>query len=134
MLIFSRERAKEASVPPPMTVKQVVEVATMGGARVNHLERKVGSLTPGKDADVILLNATMINVMPLNHACGAVVLGMDTSNVDTVLIAGRVKKWKGALVGLSLDDLRRKVEASRDHILAQAKWPRTVLGGYLPGH
>jgi 5-methylthioadenosine/S-adenosylhomocysteine deaminase len=115
-------------------VKQVAEVATIGGARVNHLERKVGSLTPGKEADVILLAANAINVMPLNHAYGAVVLGMDTSNVDTVFIAGRVKKWKGALVGVRLDELRRRAERSRDYVVAEAKWPRTVLGGYLPGH
>ena len=134
MTIFARERAGEPNVPPPLTVKQVAEVATIGGARVNHLEKKVGSLTPGKEADVILLAANAINVMPLNHAYGAVVLGMDTSNVDTVFIAGRVKKWKGAVVGVRMDDLRRRAEQSRDYLVAQAKWPRTVLGGYLPGH
>ena len=134
MTVFARERAGEQNVPEPITVKRVVEVATSGGARVNHLDRKVGSLTPGKEADVILLNANAINVMPLNHAYGAVVLGMDTSNVDTVFIAGRVKKWKGSLVGVRVDDLRRRVEQSRDYLIVQARWPRTVLGGYLPGH
>jgi 5-methylthioadenosine/S-adenosylhomocysteine deaminase len=134
MLIFQRDRAGEKNVPSLMTVKQVVEVATMGGAKVNHLERKVGSLTPGKEADVILLKADAINVMPLNHAYGAVVLGMDTSNVDTVFVAGRVRKWKGALVGVDVVHLRRLAEQSRDWLLAQAKWPKTVLGGYLPGH
>jgi len=134
MLIFQRERAGEKNVPPLMTVKQVVEVATMGGAKVNHLERKVGSLTPGKEADVIMLKADAINVMPLNHAYGAVVLGMDTSNVDTVFVGGKVRKWKGELVGVDVADLRRRAEQSRDWLLAQAKWPKTVLGGYLPGH
>jgi cytosine/adenosine deaminase-related metal-dependent hydrolase len=134
MTVFARERAGEGKVPAPISVKGVVEVATAGGARVNHLDTKVGSLTPGKEADVILLDATAVNVMPLNHAYGAVVLGMDTSNVDTVLVAGRVKKWKGALVGVRVDDLRRRVEHSRDYLLTQARWPRTVLGGYLPGH
>jgi 5-methylthioadenosine/S-adenosylhomocysteine deaminase len=134
MLIFQRERAGEKNVPPLMTVKQVAEVATMGGAKVNHLERKVGSLTPGKEADVIMLKADAINVMPLNHAYGAVVLGMDTSNVDTVFVGGKVRKWKGELVGVNVADLRRRAEQSRDWLLAQAKWPKTVLGGYLPGH
>jgi 5-methylthioadenosine/S-adenosylhomocysteine deaminase len=134
MLIFQRERVGEKNLPPLMTVKQVVEVATMGGAKVNHLERKVGSLTPGKEADVILLRADAINVMPLNHAYGAVVLGMDTSNVDTVFVGGKARKWKGALVGVDIAELRRQVEQSRDWLLAQAKWPKTALGGYLPGH
>jgi len=134
MLIFQRERNRENNVPPLMTVKQIVEVATLGGAKVNHLEGKVGSLTPGKEADVIMLNADAINVMPLNHAYGAIVLGMDTSNVDTVLVGGKAKKGKGALVGVDLRRLRRLAEESRDWLLAQAKWPKTALGGYLPGH
>jgi 5-methylthioadenosine/S-adenosylhomocysteine deaminase len=134
MMVFARERAGEKDVPPLLTVKQVVEIATMGGAKVNHLEREIGSLTPGKQADLILLAANTLNVAPLNHAYGAVVLGMDTSNVDTVLIGGKVKKWRGQLVGVQMDRLRREVEASREYLLARAGWPRTVLGGYLPGH
>jgi len=128
------EHAREAGAPPLMTVKQVVEVATLGGARVNHLDRTVGSLTPGKAADVILLRADAVNVMPLNHAYGAIVLGMDTSNVDTVFVGGQLKKYKGALVGVDVASLRRQAEQSRDWLLTQAKWPSTVLGGYLPGH
>jgi len=134
MLVFQRERAREASPPSLMTVKQIVEIATSGGARVNHLDRKVGSLTPGKEADVIMLRADTVNVMPLNHAYGAIVLGMDTSNVDTVFVGGRLRKWKGGLVGVDVANLRRLAEQSRDWILTQAKWPKTVLGDYLPGH
>jgi 5-methylthioadenosine/S-adenosylhomocysteine deaminase len=134
MQIFTRERAKEPNVPPLMSVKDIVQVATIGGARANWLEKRTGSLTPGKEADVILLSANAINVMPLNHAYGSIVLGMDTSNVDTVFVGGRVKKWKGQLVGVNVDQLRTRAEQSRDYVITQAKWPRTVLGGYLPGH
>ena len=95
MQIFTRERAKESNVPPLLTVKDIVHVATAGGARANWLDKRTGSLTPGKEADVILLTANAINVTPLNHAYGAIVLGMDTSNVDTVFVGGRVKKWQG---------------------------------------
>ncbi len=134
MQVFQRERAGERGTPPLATVQQVVEIATMGGARVNHLERRIGSLTPGKEADVLLLRADTINVMPLNHAYGAIVLAMDTSNVNTVLVGGRARKWRGALVGVDIAGLRRRAEQSRDWLLAQAKWPATALGGYLPGH
>jgi len=134
MQIFARERAKEPNVPPLLTVKDIVQVATLGGARANWLDKRTGSLTPGKEADVVLLTANAINVMPLNHAYGAIVLGMDTSNVDTVFVGGRVKKWRGQLVGADIDRLRTRTAQSRDYLLAQAKWPRTVLGGYLPGH
>lgn len=134
MQAFSRRRAEERDAPAPMTARQVLQMATIGGARVNRLERRTGSLTPGKAADVILLDATRANVMPLNNAWGAVVQGMDTSNVDTVFVDGQVRKWKGALVGADIDSLRRQAEASRDRIVAAAGWPRTALGGYAPGH
>lgn len=134
MLAFNRQRTGEKAAPAPMTARQVLQMATIGGARVNRLDRRTGSLTPGKDADVVLLDATRVNVMPLNNAWGAVVQGMDTSNVDTVFVAGRARKWKGRLVGVDLTALRRLAEASRDHIVAAAGWPRTTLGGYAPGH
>lgn len=117
-----------------LSVRDVVEFATLRGAIANQLERKCGSLTPGKEADVILLRADLINVLPLNNAYGAVVLGMDTSNVDTVLVAGRARKRAGRLVDVDVESVRREAEQSRDHLLAAAGWPRTVLGGYLPGH
>ena len=72
--------------------------------------------------------------MPVNNAYGAVVLGMDTSNVDTVFIGGRVMKRDGRLVQVDLDRVRRDAEQSRDYLVAKAGWPRTLLGGYLPGH
>lgn len=134
MQLLARERAGERHLPPLMTVKQVVEIATLGGARANHLEHKIGSLTPGKDADIIMLATDRINVMPLNNAYAAIVHGMDTSNVDAVFVAGRVKKWNGELVGVDLGELGRTAERSRDHLVAQAGWPRTALGGYAPGH
>src|SRR5437867_1830413 len=119
MQIFARERAKEANVPPLLTVKDIVHVATIGGARANWLDKRTGSLTPGKEADVVLLAANAINVMPLNHAYGAIALGMDTSNVDAVFVAGRVKKWKGDLVGVDVDQLRARAERSRDYVRSE---------------
>jgi cytosine/adenosine deaminase-related metal-dependent hydrolase len=134
MQLLARERAGEKNLPPLMTVKQCVEIATIGGARVNQLERRTGSLTPGKEADVILLDGNRVNVMPLNNAYAAVVQAMDTSNVDTVFVAGRIRKWRGQLVGVDLEKLQAMAERSRDYLVAAAKWPRTVLGGYAPGH
>ena len=106
----------------------------MLSVEVNGLDRRIGSLAPGKQADLVLLSTDAVNVMPLNHAYGAAVLGMDTSNVDTVIVAGTVKKWRGQLVGVDLGRLRLELERSRERLLRAAGWPRTVLGGYLPGH
>jgi Amidohydrolase family len=90
------------------------------GAKDLKLDRKVGSLTPGKEADILLLDATALNVAPLNHVPGAVVTLMDRSNVDTVIVAGKVRKWKGRLLSANLAKLRGELEVSRDYLFKAA--------------
>ena len=80
----------------------MLRFATIQGARDLKIDRKVGSLTPGKEADILVLDATAINVAPLNHVPGAVVTLMERSNVETVIVAGRVRKWKGRLLNANL--------------------------------
>ena len=134
MLALERQRLGQTPVPALLTVREVVELATIQGARANQLDAKIGTLTPGKEADVILLRANTINVLPLNNAYGAIVLAMDTSNVDSVFIAGKARKLGGQLVDVDLPRIARMAEQSRDYIVARAGWPRTLFGGYLPGH
>jgi hypothetical protein len=57
---------------------------------------------------------------------------MDTSNVDTVLIAGRVMKWQGRLVGVDVPRLRRQIDQARDGLLARAKYPRQLFESCCP--
>ena len=106
--------------PKLMGVVDVLEMVTMGGAKGLRIGGRTGSLTPGKDADIILLDATALNVAPLNHAAGAVVTLMERSNVATVLCAGQIKKWQGAIVGHDIAKLRMELEASRDYVFAAA--------------
>ena len=67
-----------------------------------------------------MLDATAINVAPLNHVPGAVVTLMERSNVETVIVAGRVRKWKGRLLNTNLVKLRTDLEASRDYLFKAA--------------
>ena len=64
----------------------------------------------------MILDADAINVAPLNHLTGAVVSLMERSNVETVIVAGKVRKWKGRLLDVNLNRLRRDIEASRDGV------------------
>ena len=89
---------------------------------------KTGTLTPGKDADIIMLRTDAINVAPMNNAYAAVVQAMDTSNVDTVFIAGQLLKRQGQLVGVDLNRIRQQAQASRDYIVQTAGWPSSRLG------
>jgi 5-methylthioadenosine/S-adenosylhomocysteine deaminase len=105
--VWARRLAGDKNPPKFLTAREVLEFATVEGARANKLERKIGSLTPGKEADIILLRTDMLNVMPMNNAVGAVVTSMGPQNVDTVLIAGKVMKRKGQLVGVDWARLTR---------------------------
>ena len=115
------------SQPPLLTTRDVLRYATMNGAKALRLDGKVGSLTKGKEADIIILDATALNVAPLNQVPGAVVSLMDRTNVETVIVAGKVRKWKGQLQDVNLDKLRSQLEASRDYIFQAAGIPQDLF-------
>jgi 5-methylthioadenosine/S-adenosylhomocysteine deaminase len=105
--VWARRLAGDKNPPKFLTTREVLEFATIEGARANGLERKIGTLTPGKEADIILLRTDLLNVMPMNNAVGAVMTSMGPQNVDTVLIAGKVVKRKGQLLGVDWTRLTR---------------------------
>jgi len=127
-LANDRSLAGEQNLPPLVTCRQVIEMATIGGARAAHLDGKIGTLSPGKEADIIMLAGDRINVFPLNNVPGTVVTLMDTSNVETVFVAGKIVKWQGKLVGVDLGRLRRLIEKSRDGVLARARYTPDLFG------
>jgi 5-methylthioadenosine/S-adenosylhomocysteine deaminase len=114
-------------LPAPLTTRDVLRFGTMNGAKALRLDGKVGSLTPGKEADIIILDATRINVAPLNQVPGAVVSLMDRTNVETVIVAGKVRKWKGQLLDVDLPHLRHQLEASRDYLFSAANIPQNLF-------
>jgi 5-methylthioadenosine/S-adenosylhomocysteine deaminase len=119
--VIGLQRARaEAEGKSPVSAREVLEYATVEGARANGLESKVGSLTPGKQADVIMLRTDRVNVTPLNDPATAVVAGMDTSNVDTVLIGGHVMKRHGELQHVDWPAVRRLVLESRDYVIEKS--------------
>jgi cytosine/adenosine deaminase-related metal-dependent hydrolase len=103
-----------------LTAKDMLKMATLDGAHVAGVEDRTGSLTPGKQADVVVIDARAINVGPIHDPAGAVTLCADVSNVEHVLVAGRFVKRDFRL----LADVPRAmslVEASRDHLVAAAR-------------
>src|SRR5213594_3028734 len=117
-----------AGIPAPLTTRDVLRYATINGAKHLRLDGKTGSLTPGKEADIIILDATALNVAPLNNVPGAVVSLMDRTNVETVIVAGKIRKWQGRLLDVDLPRLRRQLEASRDFIFHAAGIPQDLFG------
>jgi 5-methylthioadenosine/S-adenosylhomocysteine deaminase len=99
-----------------ITAKDMLEIATVNGAHVAGLEARTGSLTPGKKADVVLIDAQAINMAPIHDAAAAVTLCADVSNVDTVIVDGVVRKRGGKLVA-DVARARQLVESSKDYLL-----------------
>jgi 5-methylthioadenosine/S-adenosylhomocysteine deaminase len=115
MQAFARVRTGAPNPPSLVTCREVLEFATIEGARCAHLDGKIGTLTPGKDADIVMLRTDRLSLWPLNNAPGAVVNLMNPGNVDAVFIAGKVRKWRGELVGID----RARVMGMADEARAQ---------------
>jgi 5-methylthioadenosine/S-adenosylhomocysteine deaminase len=85
---FDRKLAGKGGVPNLLGTREIIRYATIDGARAAGLAGITGSLSPGKRADVIVLRADRPNIAPVNDPIGAVVWGMDTSNIDWVFVGG----------------------------------------------
>ncbi|MGK3940137.1 amidohydrolase family protein [Streptomyces caeruleatus] len=103
--------------PHRITTRDVLDFATLQGARTNGLAAVTGSLTPGKKADLLVIQAEDLNNMPLNDPIGTVVLGSDARNISAVLINGEPRKWNGHVLDVDLSALRSEVQASREYVL-----------------
>ncbi len=103
--------------PQLLSSREVLEFATIEGARVCGLDDRTGSLTPGKQADVVLLRCDHSNTYPIIDPVSTVVLQADTRNVDTVLVAGEALKRDGRLVGGDLRRARDLAAASLEYLL-----------------
>ncbi len=103
--------------PVRITSRDVLDFATLQGARTNGLADVTGSLAPGKKADLLVIRAEDLNTMPMNDPIGTIVLGSDARNISAVLINGEPRKWNGHVLGVDLPALRDEVHASREYVL-----------------
>ena len=99
-----------------LTAREMLTMATLDGAHVVGLEDVTGSLTPGKQADVVMIDGHAPGVAPVIDPVGAVVLSADTSNVDTVIVGGTIQKRDGKLVA-DWESARKAVQASSEYLV-----------------
>jgi 5-methylthioadenosine/S-adenosylhomocysteine deaminase len=128
MQLSARARNGEQNLPPFLTCRDVLAFATNDGARCANLDRKVGALAPGKEADIVLLRAHAPSLWPLNNAPGTVVNLMHPGHVECVLIAGKLRKWRGQLVGIDLARAMRLAEEARTAVMRRAGFTVDLLG------
>ena len=121
-----------------LSCQEIIQMATIEGARACGLDHVTGSLTPGKDADVIMVRADSPGMAPLNNPAGALVYSGHPGLVDTVMVRGETVKRNGKLLRGDLADVQRRAEEARDYLFKAAlQRPSTqdaVTGGsWIPG-
>lgn len=112
---------------------QLLKAATVDGAACAGLQDKTGSLTPGKQADLVQINASDLNLYPSGNAFGTVVHATERSNIDTVMIGGRIVKQNGKVLGVDSARLRSAIDESREHLFAASGYqPDIFADAFLP--
>ena len=106
--------------------RDVLAMSTIQGARANGVVGQVGSLTPGKRADLVLMSTQALNCTPLNNAIGTVVHAGSPGNVDSVFIDGIAHKFAGSLIGVDVAALRERAIESRDSVLAKSGYSLSI--------
>lgn len=106
----------------PLSTKRLVQLATIDGARDLGIDKKVGSLTPGKRADLILIRTTDPNMAPVGDPYDALVNFAAPGNVDTVIVDGRVLRQNGKYTAVDFQEVATKARESIHAVAKRADW------------
>jgi guanine deaminase len=99
-----------------LTAAEAFEAATKGGARALGMETLIGQIAPGFKADVVFLDLTSINYMPLNEPLLHVVFVEDGTGVDRVMVGGRMRVDAGKVLGVDMTKLAAEANATAEHL------------------
>ena len=122
-----RKANGDTNAPPIVSVRDFLECATVSGAANAGLLGKCGTLTPGKEADIVMIRTDDINLYPSNHAIGTVVAAADARNIDTVIIGGKVRKFRSKLVGVNMEKFRQLADESRNYLFGKAGYKLDIF-------
>jgi 5-methylthioadenosine/S-adenosylhomocysteine deaminase len=104
----------------PLSFRRCIEMATINGARALGLDAVTGSLTPGKRADLIMLNTRDLNIAPVVDLESTIVRSATPANIDTVMIDGRILKRHRELVAFDVARVVQEAEQSSREVRARA--------------
>ena len=117
----------DAKAPKLVNVRELLECATVNGAACAGLTAKCGTLSPGKEADIVMIRTDDVNLYPSNNAIGTVVAAADIKNVDTVIIGGVIRKSGGKLAGVNWPKLRAQIDESRNYLFQKAGYKLDIF-------
>src|SRR5262244_3859922 len=112
---LQRATLRDADQSP--TVAEVLRAATLGGAEALDMQHKIGSLTRGKQADLIVIEQRAVNFAPLLRPVNQIVFNGQPQNVKWVFVAGRALKKKGRVTGVDQGALLKAAQAATSHIM-----------------
>ncbi|MGB6306959.1 MAG: amidohydrolase family protein [Steroidobacteraceae bacterium] len=118
----------EVGVPAPISVDAVLRAATVSGAGAAGLAHAIGTLTPGKQADVLMVRTDAVAVFPVSNAIGTIVQAVERSDIDTVMVAGEIRKRAGKLIGIDTAKLHAEVNASLERLLEAGAYRSHLFG------
>jgi cytosine/adenosine deaminase-related metal-dependent hydrolase len=95
-------------------------MGTMAGARALGLQDRIGSVTPGKRADLVMLRCDDLATMPLNNLGATVVLAADRRSVELVMVDGAIMKWRGSIVAHDMPAMRESIRRTRERLQVAA--------------
>jgi cytosine/adenosine deaminase-related metal-dependent hydrolase len=119
-------REAHGSIPPTSTIttREALCWVTLEGAKMLKAEQRIGSLAPGKQADLVLIRADALNMQPVHDPVNSVVMQASLANIDSVMVAGQWKKRHGRLLGVDLSPRLAALQASGRKIAGALGLPR----------
>jgi cytosine/adenosine deaminase-related metal-dependent hydrolase len=105
-----------------LSARRVLELATIGGARSMGLDREIGSLTPGKRADLIMVNTRAVNMGVFSEPTHMLVEAAQPANVDTVVVDGKILKRAGQLVNIDAGEVIDSAAAAYEAVQKRSGW------------
>jgi cytosine/adenosine deaminase-related metal-dependent hydrolase len=117
-------RGETGGIPETSTipVREALSWITVEGARMLGLQDRMGTITPGKQADLVLIRADALNLWPVHDAVAAVVMQSSLANIDSVMVAGEWRKRGGRLLFHDLERVKAELYRSGSRILAELGW------------
>lgn len=127
----ARARAETGSITQTTSipVREALEWITIAGARMLRMDDRIGSLAPGKQADLVLIRATDLNVWPVHDPVATVVIQASLANIDSVMIAGKWRKRAGKLTYANVEGVKHELLRSGTRILAELGWQPDLRSG-----
>jgi 5-methylthioadenosine/S-adenosylhomocysteine deaminase len=119
----AQSKALHQKLPDTSTIycRQALEWITLRGAQALKLHDRIGSLSIGKQADLVMINTQALNMHPVHDPISTVIMQTSLANIDTVIIAGEIKKRAGQMLHPQLNEGLNALQASGERLMQQLR-------------